>query len=224
VDETDKKARDAFFMEMDKLLKPSLSAQTGSEKTSETKVVAEQDQSHQETKSAGVRDALIAKLKQELGLKDEDVFLEKLADGDLQKLDERIQSSDAVAGERKELSMKCANCYVDMARLFHDGGQYERAADALKIAIATDPQNAVAHCNMGEIYKHLRLFDDAIQELNEAKRLNPDLPDTYINMGIIYDDHLGDDKKALEYYQKYLELGGTDKQALEWIKSIEKGL
>ncbi|MBI5117453.1 tetratricopeptide repeat protein [Candidatus Poribacteria bacterium] len=221
-DNADAKTREKFFNEMDTLLKPAASVQPVETPVHDESSARPESQPVQET-SAAPETALLAKVKQALGLGEHDKFLDGLANDDLALLDQRIQSLNASAAERNDFARKCANCYVDLARVYHDGGQYERAAEALKAAIATAPENAVAHCNLGEIYKHLRLFDDAIRELNEARRLNPDLPDIYINLGIIYDDYVVDDQKALEYYKKYLELGGPDKQVLDWVKTIEKG-
>jgi hypothetical protein len=39
----------------------------------------------------------------------------------------------------------------------------------------------------------------------------------------MYDDYINDNAKALQFYKKYLELGGADKQVLDWIEAIEKG-
>jgi len=169
------------------------------------------------------KDVLLAKLGQTLELPGEGSFLRKLSVEELTTLKERVNLFEQKINRQNEMSGKCASCYIDLARLFHDSGQYARAAEALKAAIAVDPENAVAHCNLGEIYKHLNLIDDAIRELEVAKGLNPDLPDIYINLGIIYDDYTSEDQKALEYYRQYLALGGSDTQVLDWIKAIEKG-
>ncbi len=221
-DSSDATTREAFFREMDKLLKPAMSSEAGVESSPKEEVTLAENPAGQASESASARNALLAKVKQGLSLGEQDTFLEKLADEDLTVLEQRIQSFNARTEGRDAMARKCANCYVDMARVYHDDGQYERAAEALKIATAVDPENAVAHCNLGEIYKHLRRFDDAIRELNEAKELNPNLADTYINLGIIYDDYAVDDQKALENYKKYLELGGADKQVIEWVKALEK--
>jgi tetratricopeptide (TPR) repeat protein len=222
LDNADAKTKEKFFNEMDKLLKPAASGQTVEAQVRGEPPAQPENQPGQE-ELAGPKAALLAKVKQGLGLGEHEKFLDGLANDDLALLDRRIQSLNASAGERNEFARKCANCYTDLARVYHDEGQYERAAEALKAALAANPENAVAHCNLGEIYKHLRLFDDALRELNEARKLNPDLPDTYINIGIIYDDYVIDDQKALEYYKKYLELGGADKQVLDWVKALEEG-
>ncbi|UCD58128.1 MAG: tetratricopeptide repeat protein [Candidatus Hydrogenedentota bacterium] len=223
LDDNDEETRESFFAELDKLLgatsseAPEADARHARQSTL-TKTRAAPGKEAEEN-----RRLLIAKLVQELQLSEKDHFLDKLSYEELSMLDQRLQALISVSSENKDLTRKCAGCYIDLARAYHDNGQYSRSAEALKIAIAVDPGNAVAHCNLGEVYKHLRLFDDAIRELGEAKRLNPDLPDTYINLGIIYDDYVVDDQKALECYSKYLELGGTDRQVLEWISTIEEG-
>jgi tetratricopeptide (TPR) repeat protein len=174
-------------------------------------------------KDSEERKLLLTRLAQTLQLNENDQFLRKLSDGELALLQGRLESLQKFAEKQDEISGKCAACYVDLARLYHDSGQYARAAEALKAALAVEPESALAHCNLGEIYKHLNLVDDAIRELDLAKTLNPELTDAYINLGIIYDDYLINDQKALECYRRYLSLGGSDKQVIEWIKAIEKG-
>ncbi len=222
LDANDEKTRDAFFAELDKRLGI---APTETQKTPAQAQPAApaEPKSVPATSEAEHRSQLVAKLTQELQLGEDGGFLGKLSENDLTTLDQKLQAFNSGTKGTKEITTKCATCYIDLARLYHDEAQYARSAEALKIAVSVDPNNAAAHCNLGEVYKHLNLTDDAIRELNEAARLNPALPDTYINLGIIYDDYVIDHQKALENYKKYLELGGTDKQVLEWISAIEKG-
>jgi tetratricopeptide (TPR) repeat protein len=68
------------------------------------------------------------------------------------------------------------------------------------------------------------LYEQALEHLDQARLLDPELPDTFINLGIIYDEHLDRDNEALENYRRYVELGGADERVQEWIGEIEKGL
>lgn len=228
-DASDEKTRDAFFAELDKRFgvaaaeAPNAPAQAQPTAPAETKPTPAETKTAPAASETQHKNQLVAKLSQELQLGETGGFLEKLSDNELTTLDQKLQTFNSPSKETKEITNRCATCYIDLARLYHDEAQYARSAEALKIAVSVDPNNAIAHCNLGEIYKHLNLADDAIRELNEAKKLNPALPDTYINLGIIYDDYVVDHQKALENYKKYLELGGTDKQVLEWISAIEKG-
>jgi tetratricopeptide (TPR) repeat protein len=222
LDANDRETAAAFFAQLDRLLAEPPSDESGTAAGEAGRPVNRKAQAPPEESQEG-RSPLLVKLRQKLQLEEEASFLDKLSYEDLVILDQKLGAVDSTVEEREGLARNCASCYIDLARVYHDAGQYARSAEALKTAITIEPDNAVAHCNLGEIYKHLRLFDDAVRELEEAKRLAPDLPDTYINLGIIHDDYLIDDQKALEYYNKYLELGGTDKQVLEWISAIERG-
>lgn len=224
LDDTDEDTRDAFFAELDQRLGSTATAtESGAEASQPEQPAPAKAQTAPQSEAQQDGDLLLVRLRQRLQLGEDNDFLDKLSYSDLLILDQKLATLDSIDAEKKKLAGACAACYIDLARLYHDAGQYARSAEALKTAIDVEPDNAVAHCNLGEIYKHLGLYDDAIRELNEAKRLNPDLPDTYINLGIIYDDYVVDDQKALGYYKKYLELGGADEQVNEWIGAIEKG-
>jgi len=224
LDGGDKDTRDAFFAELDELLGVEMIDSGGYDPT-ESAPVAEAEPTVGEPASVEPSDKaeLLAGLRRELRLGDQEGLLDKLSYEELSSLEMALRSYDSVTAEKEQLAHRCAACYIDLARLYHDSRRYNRAADALKIALSTAPDSAVAHCNLGEIYKHLGLYDEAVRELNEAKRLDSELPDTYINLGIIYDDYVADDQKALENYRKYLELGGSDKQVSGWIDRLEEG-
>jgi len=220
----DAETAEAFFRTLDEVLSSTAMEKDEEGEAGPTPASPRRESADglQDAASEKKKNELIVRLKQKLQLAEEDRFLEELSPEALAILETKLRALGFLAAEKKYLAKKCSACYIDLARFYHDAEQYARSAEALKIAIANDPDSAVAHCNLGEIYKHLHLFQDAIRELNEAKKLNPDLPDIYINLGIIYDDYVVDDQEALRYYTKYLELGGTDKQVLDWISQIEK--
>jgi tetratricopeptide (TPR) repeat protein len=235
-----------FFEELDKTLGSLFLSTAGAEtpqqsvektqKTRDAVVVLEHPQSVETARPVESTDPpaqppedeerkklLVTELGQALRLGEDSRFLLKLSDEELSTLLEKVKSTGQTESGQSEIADACAACYIDLARVYHDSGQYALGAEALKMAVAVAPDNAVAHCNLGEIYKHLNLFDDAIRELNIAKTLQPGLVDIYINLGIIYDDYVPDNQKALEYYRQYLSLGGSDRQVLEWVAAIEKG-
>lgn len=139
--------------------------------------------------------------------------------GDLaDAIDKRLQAQ-ALNQEERQTSAELA---IRFGKELHDMGRYEEARDAFAQALELTPNSAVAHVQLGDIYKHLRDFDAAIRHLRRAEELDPDYPETYINLGIIYDDYVVDDAKALENYHKYLELGGTDERVHDWIRAINQ--
>jgi tetratricopeptide (TPR) repeat protein len=225
-DESDKRIRDQFFEALDKRLNQPPPPSEEAKESVELKTAAESVKAAENAPAQtdiGQKLSLIEKLTAELRLKEENQFLQKLSYEELLVLDHSLDSLENTVQKQRDVTGKCAACYIDLARVYHDSGQYARAAQALKAGIAVDPENAIAHCNLGEIYKHLNLIDDAVRELNTAKTLNAQLPDVYINLGIIYDDFMADDQKALECYRQYVTLGGSNQQVQEWITAIEKG-
>lgn len=219
LDKAKREIGEALFTELERRLRPR------AEEKSVSDVSARRDSASGDPGAEEIqqkeRKLLKEKLSKEFGLEEEQNFLRKLSYDELVILARKLSEIESISREKQKLGKRCAACYIDMARLYHDKGEYSRAEKTLKTAIEIDPGNAFAHCSLGEIYKHLSLFDDSIRELNNAMILDPDLPDSYINLGIVYDDYVHDDQKALKNYRKYLDLGGSDEQVHEWIRQIE---
>ncbi len=67
------------------------------------------------------------------------------------------------------------------------------------------------HYNLGNMYFKAGDYEKAAYEYEHASQLLPMDPDVYYNLGVVYDYHLNDGKKAQEYYQKHLRLNpGSD--------------
>jgi tetratricopeptide (TPR) repeat protein len=148
-------------------------------------------------------------------------FLDGISIADLALLDAKVMRLAALSADRDKLAAGCAACYIDLARIYHDDERYDRSVEALRTALSIDPNNALARCNLGEAFRHLGFYDQALEQLDQARLLDPELPDTFINLGIIYDEHLGRDSEALGHYRRYIELGGADERVQEWIGEIE---
>ena len=78
-----------------------------------------------------------------------------------------------------ELDSKNANAYIARANdYFYTpetfGGNKQKAIDLLKHAIEIDPSSDTAHIVLAQDYLATGRRDDALREINEAKRLNPD--------------------------------------------------
>lgn len=70
--------------------------------------------------------------------------------------------------------------------------------------------------------------EEMIREYEKALATNPQDPPIYYNLGLIYDEHLDQPEKAIEYYQKYLELipaDASDRDKVKlWIENCQKRL
>jgi len=70
-----------------------------------------------------------------------------------------------------------------------------------------------AHYNLAGVLFKDRKFRDSAEEYKRVLVLMPEDSSAYYNLGVIYDDYLLDNKKAIEYYRKYLDLAPYAKDA-----------
>lgn len=76
------------------------------------------------------------------------------------------------------------------------------------------------HYNLAVMYDRNGDYKNACKEYLESLKVASNDADTHYNLAIVYDDHLNDKKKAIEHYQKYLELcptSGDAKKVEYWI-------
>jgi len=81
------------------------------------------------------------------------------------------------------------------------------------------------HYNLAVMYDRNGDYKNACKEYLESLKVSSDDPDTHYNLAIIYDDHLDDKKRAIEHYERYLELSpaGKDAKKVEyWITRAKK--
>ncbi len=163
----------------------------------------------------------LERIRRGLGFEVVPGYLVDLEAQDLRRLARAIDRRIGVRALTAEERRASTEVALALGKELHDLGRYEEARDALQHAVALAPANAVAQCNLGEIYKHLRDYGACLRHLAEAERLDPQYPETYINLGIVYDDYVVDETLALENYRKYLALGGTDPRVPDWIRTLE---
>ena len=80
----------------------------------------------------------------------------------------------------------------------------DKAADHYRAFLTLHPDVASAHNNLGRIYMQQRKFKDAIDELQETIRLDPDLFLSYFSLNSIYLYEVGDLDAAIATAQKQL--------------------
>ena len=91
-------------------------------------------------------------------------------------------------------------------------------------AESTRKERLILAYNTGCIYKAGRQYDKAESEFLKALELDPDDPGVHYNLGILYDDSLGDAKKAKYHYKRFLALSPNDKDApnvVEWMNALK---
>lgn len=106
------------------------------------------------------------------------------------------------------------NKHLLTARITFDGGYYEYAHKALtenQATITVEPSNQLRyHYQLARIYQDQRKFSAAIPEFEKTVQLpfikkEYFVPVAYFNLGLIYENHLPNKEKAIQYYKLCLD-------------------
>ena len=70
-------------------------------------------------------------------------------------------------------------------------------------------------------------IQEAKEKLSEALRIAPSYPETYLELGILYDEYLKDANSAAPYYEQFLKLSSNEEmrsKVSSWLKDAEEGI
>jgi len=93
----------------------------------------------------------------------------------------------------------------------------DEALASAKLAVQHAPKNPDSHYTLGLIYEKQGQYAEAERAMREALTVNPSYVDVYFSLGTLYADEIKDRKKAVEAFERYLELGGTHSRAREVV-------
>lgn len=103
---------------------------------------------------------------------------------------------------------------------YYKNKRYLEAIQVFKGIIEQYPDSKEAHYMLGNAYFRKNMPDEALQEYNRVKLLDPTYIDAYENSGVIHANR-GDFQKAIEEWKKILEI---DPEREDIKKNIEKAL
>jgi tetratricopeptide (TPR) repeat protein len=99
---------------------------------------------------------------------------------------------------------------VLLAQMDLDAEDYPGAEEHLRRILQADSKNAAAHLNLGIAYKGQGQLDKAMQEYDEAEKLDPKMAAIYLNRAVMLHRHKGAPERAIELYRKYISLSGGE--------------
>jgi tetratricopeptide (TPR) repeat protein len=97
-----------------------------------------------------------------------------------------------------------------MAQLSLDSEDYPAAEEHLRRILQADSKNAAAHLNLGLAYKCQGQLDKAMQEYDEAEKLDPKMAAVFFNRGVLLHRNKGAPERAIDLYRKYISLSGGE--------------
>lgn len=98
----------------------------------------------------------------------------------------------------------------------------QKAEQRYAKAIAFDPANSVAYLRLGDVYRALSQYSSAAKAYQDALEISENLPEAHYKLGILYESHLEDLEKAIEHYQAYQQLGGSDSRVRIWLRNATR--
>ncbi len=114
-----------------------------------------------------------------------------------------------------------AGPYANLGLIHRQGGKTAEAVAALEKAVQLSPQRAELHGQLGLAYRMHGDFAKARASYEKAIALDAAYAAAVLNLGILYDLYLWDGERALELYDRYMQLTpGGDEQVQRWIADL----
>jgi Flp pilus assembly protein TadD len=137
-----------------------------------------------------------------------------------------LAAGNTVEAERAFIALTKSNPdlsgpYANLGLIHRQAGKTAEAVDALEKAVQLSPQRADLHSQLGVTYRMAGDFSKAKASYEQSIALDADYAPAVLNLGILYDLYLWDGMRALELYDRYLQLTpGGDEQVKRWVSDL----
>lgn len=112
--------------------------------------------------------------------------------------------------------------YLNLGLLYERAGKLEQAEQALQEALQRGPPSALAYTQLGVVYRKLGRFKDAESAYLDALRIDSSYAPAHLNLGVLCDLYLQQPARALQSFERYMELSGnSDKRVANWIAELK---
>lgn len=112
--------------------------------------------------------------------------------------------------------------YINLGVLYERAGRYPEAEQALQAATQKGMPSAVTYTELGIVLRQLGRFKEAESAYGEALKIDPNYAPAHLNLGVLCDLYLQQPQRALEAFERYMELSGnSDKRVANWIAELK---
>jgi tetratricopeptide (TPR) repeat protein len=112
--------------------------------------------------------------------------------------------------------------HVNLAIIHSQNGNDEAAQAAIDAALALDADHAPALNQQGMLLRRNGKFLEAEAAYLKAVTASPDYALAHYNLGVLNELYLQRLDVALQHFEKYQELVGSDKQVEKWIADLRR--
>ena len=127
--------------------------------------------------------------------------------------------------EFKELVVeypKLSGPQLNLGLLYMRDSRLAEAEAVFKAALELKPANAVAGNELGIVERKLGKFAEAEAAYQRTIAAEPNYAPAHLNLGVLYDLYLAQPQKALDEFERYIEIAGENKQVAGWVVELRK--
>ena len=139
-----------------------------------------------------------------------------------------MSSGDLAAAEQGFRSLATAypaysGPLLNLGILHAKAGKLDEAEKTIREAISRNGNNAAAFNHLGIVYRKLGRFKEADESYTRAVQIDPNYALAYLNLGVLCDLYLQEPQRALEAYERYLQLASSpDAKVNGWVSELKK--
>ena len=112
--------------------------------------------------------------------------------------------------------------HASLGLIYRNAGKLPEAAAEIEQAVRLSPRQPVYLNQLGVTYRQQGQFEKAREAYDKAIALDANYAAAILNLGILHDMYLGDAKRALELYDRYLALTpGGDAAVTKWVAVLK---
>jgi tetratricopeptide (TPR) repeat protein len=112
--------------------------------------------------------------------------------------------------------------YFNLGLLYERAGRLKEAQEALQESLKRGLPNAAGYTQLGVVERKLGRFKEAEAAYLDALKIDPSYATAHLNLGVLCDLYLQQPERALQSFERYMELSGnSDKRVATWIAELK---
>jgi Flp pilus assembly protein TadD len=112
--------------------------------------------------------------------------------------------------------------HVNLAIIHSGNGDDQAAENSITDALMLNPQHPAALNQLGMLLRRQGKFPEAEAAYSKAVTAEPDYALAHYNLGVLNELYMQDLDIALQHYERYQALDGSDEQVEKWIADLKR--